>query len=177
MRLMHRPEAGVMVIVLAALGWFLWHQHAAAEKRRASEEAQVEKRRAEQEEMKQTRAAALATCTRWADKLDAQTTETGIYIRFQGEELPEADPWGKPLTVLYSQGGFMEMLTIRSAGPDGVYFTPDDLVVKRRAVNAKGIGIGIKRGAGDTTAGMLKGAFKGATDTVKDEVKHLGKKR
>ena len=83
--------------------------------------------------------------TRWAEKLDAQTTKTGIYIRHQGENLPEKDPWGKVLQVQYKQWGVAETVTVRSAGPDGTLFTSDDIVDERMAANFKGLGEGVKK--------------------------------
>src|SRR5262245_4749268 len=50
--------------------------------------------------------AALSLCTQWADRLDGQTTEAGVYVRWDGETLPDADPWGHSLRVAYSRGGW-----------------------------------------------------------------------
>src|SRR5947209_8370365 len=87
---------------------------------------------------------ARAQVSRWAEQLDGQTTDAGAYIRHPANQLPENDPWGTPLNVTYAQGGFAETLSVRSAGPDGVFFTQDDIVAQRSVVNLKGIGKGAK---------------------------------
>lgn len=107
----------------------------------------------------------------WADKLDKQTTETGVYVRWPKDELPEDDPWGRRLVVEYSQGGVAEHLTVRSAGPDGVARTPDDVAATRHAVNLKGIGEGVKANAEATAKNAAKGAVKGLVEGAKEAVK------
>ena len=102
------------------------------------DEARAEERR---------RADAQALCERWADQLHQQTTESGSYVRWEGETLPDADPWGNPLQVAYSQGGVAESVEVRSLGRDGVSHTADDVVAARRVVNFKEVGHGIKAGA------------------------------
>ncbi len=104
----------------------------------------------------------------WADKLDGQTAETGVYVRWPKDELPEDDPWGRPLRVEYSQGGVAEHLTVRSAGPDGVERTPDDVAATRHAVNLKGIGEGVKKNAEETSKNAAKGAVKGLLEGAKE---------
>src|SRR5437879_1478719 len=89
-------------------------------------------------------AEARAQVTRWAEQLHAQTTDTGVYLRHPGNQLPEDDPWGTPLSVAYTQGGFAETLSVRSAGPDRAWHTQDDVVEQRSVVNLKGIGKGAK---------------------------------
>ena len=107
----------------------------------------------------------------WADKLDRQTTPTGVYERWPNDTLPEADPWGRELAVEYSQGGVAEHVTVRSLGPDGVSRTPDDVVAVRHAVNLKGIGEGVKKNAEETTKNAAKGAVKGIVEGAKEAVK------
>ncbi|MBN1911335.1 MAG: hypothetical protein JW818_16450 [Pirellulales bacterium] len=126
------------------------------------------------------RAKVEAQVQRWADKLDAQTTETGVYIRPQKPELPEKDAWDQALIVEYSQGGVAEMLVVRSFGPDGVSHTEDDITARRTAVNLKGAGEGIKKNIGETaeeaTKGVMRGVVKGAKEGLKDVFKKKGKK-
>ena len=91
----------------------------------------------------QRAADARAQVSRWVEQLHGQTTETGVYVRHPGgNQLPENDPWGTPLNVTYAQGGFAETLTVRSAGPDRVFHTQDDIVAQRSVMNFKGIGNG-----------------------------------
>jgi hypothetical protein len=105
--------------------------------------------------------------TRWAEKLDAQTTKTGVYIRHQGKNLPEKDPRGNALQVQYKQGGVAETVTVRSAGPDGTLLTSDDIVDERMAANFKGLGEGIKKNVSDIASETMKGAVKGTVEGIK----------
>jgi hypothetical protein len=119
-------------------------------------------------------ATARSLCNLWADKLDGRTTAAGVYVQWESETLPDADPWGRPLQVAYSQGGVAEMVEVRSFGPDGVSHTPDDVVAGRTAVNLKGIGTGIKEGAEETARNAARGAVNGVADGIKDR---LGKSK
>jgi hypothetical protein len=133
--------------------------------------------RAEQEERerRQTLEQARAQCRQWADKLDQQTTETGVYVRWPGNVLPEKDPWGRDLLVDYAAGGVAETLTVRSLGPDGKSHTDDDLIEQRHSVNFKGVGLGIKKNAEETARnvgkGLVKGVVEGGREAVRGEKK------
>lgn len=116
------------------------------------------------------REAVSAACNRRADRLDRQTTDTGVYVRWAGDELPETDAWGRPLKVAYSQGGLAEAVEVRSLGPDGVSHTADDVVATRVSANLKGVGTGIQRGAEETSAGAGRGAVKGTVQGVKESL-------
>lgn len=122
--------------------------------------------RARLEEQRQATARSL--CNLWADKLDGRTTAAGVYVRWEDEALPDADPWGRPLRVAYSQGGVAETVEVRSLGPDGVSHTADDVVAVRTAVNFAGLGTGIKEGAEETARNAARGAVKGLVEGVKD---------
>jgi hypothetical protein len=113
---------------------------------------------------------ARAQCRQWADKLDKQTTETGIYVRWQGETLPDKDPWGNELRIDYSQGGVAESLTVRSFGPDGKSHTDDDIVEQRQSVNFKGVGTGIKKNAEETARHVGKGLVKGIIESGREAI-------
>lgn len=118
------------------------------------------------------RAKAESQVNRWADKLDSQTTNTGVYIRPEKNVLPEQDPWGASLVVDYSQGGAAEILVVRSFGPDGVSHTKDDITANRSTINLKGIGEGIKQNmsevAEETAKGTVRGLIRGAKEGVKE---------
>jgi hypothetical protein len=103
----------------------------------------------------------------WADQLDRDTTDAGVYRRWPRATLPETDPWGRELTVDYSQGGVAEMLVVRSAGPDGVARTADDVQATRSATNLKGIGAGIKSNAEETAKNAAKGTVNGLVEGAK----------
>lgn len=108
---------------------------------------------------------------RWAEKLDRQTTETGIYERHPGDQLPEDDPWGNALTVAYAQGGFAETVTVRSAGPDGALHTEDDVVALGTAVNLKGVGAGAKKNVEEFAQKGARGATKGIVEGIKESIR------
>jgi hypothetical protein len=130
-----------------------------------------EHHRAEDQRLK----AARALCDQWADQLDRQTTETGTYVRHDGETLPASDPWGNQLRVAYSMGGMAELVEVRSLGSDGKTHTEDDVIAVRHSLNMKGIGTGIKNGAEETSRNAARGAVKGIADGTKD-VLGFGKK-
>jgi len=114
---------------------------------------------------------AQAQVTRWAEQLHGQTTDAGVYVRHPGgNQLPENDPWGTPLNVTYAQGGFAETLTVRSAGPDRVFHTQDDIVAQRSVMNFKGIGKGAKDNVEEFTRNSARGLVKGAAEGIKETV-------
>lgn len=131
---------------------------------------------------------ARAQVERIAQKLDTQTTETGVYIR--NEDVNEKDPWNQAIKVTYSQGGVSEAVEVRSSGPDKTLHTSDDIIASRASMNFKGAGEGIKKnikevaseaakGAGEgmkenaqeVAAEAAKGVVKGTVDGVKESVK------
>jgi hypothetical protein len=107
-------------------------------------------------------------CNKWADKLDGETTDSGVYQRPADPYLPEKDPWGNALVVFYSRGGGMETLEVRSYGPDGKDYTPDDISSKRSSVNLAGIGSGVRDNIEETTEGGARGAVRGALDALNE---------
>ena len=77
---------------------------------------------------------------------------------------------GNRLRVDYSAGGVAEMVSVRSAGPDQVFHTDDDIAAERMAANFKGVGQGIKENAEETAANVAKGLIKGAVQGVKESL-------
>jgi hypothetical protein len=73
--------------------------------------------------------------------------------------------------VDYSQGGVAETVTVRSAGPDGKYYTKDDAVASGMTANFKGIGSGIRKNATETSSDIAKGLVKGTVEGVKESIK------
>ena len=114
---------------------------------------------------------AQAQVGRIAEELDKKTTLTGSYIRVEENAIKETDPWGTPLEVSYSQGGVAETLTVRSAGPDKMFHTDDDVVGSGMSANFKGVGNAIKNNAQETAANVAKGAVKGAVEGAKETIK------
>ena len=108
---------------------------------------------------------------RITEQLDARTTETGVYIRAEEGEIRERDSWGTPLQVTYSQGGMAETVSVRSAGPDREFHTPDDIVDQGMAVNLKGVGQGIKEHAEETAANTARGVVRGTVEGVRDSIR------
>src|SRR5438552_7129152 len=115
---------------------------------------------------------ARALVREWAETLDGQTDETGGFLRHQGATAN--DPWGRPLDISYSEGGFAETLTVRSAGPDGVSYTDDDIIEKRTKVTAHGIGRGIKKNTAEMAEKAGEGLSKGVIKGVKEELRKKG---
>lgn len=70
-----------------------------------------------------------ALVQKWADKL--QPSPGAKIVRHEG--LTEVDPWGKHVRLTYTEAQGMDKLNVRSAGPDGKFDTPDDLVRDRQA--------------------------------------------
>jgi hypothetical protein len=112
-----------------------------------------------------------AACERWAEKLATQTTPTGSFIRPESGELPENDPWGHPLVVVYREGGLAESLEVRSLGPEGVSHSSDDLVATRHSVTLKGMGTAVKEGIEETAENASRGLVRGAIDGVRKELR------
>ena len=108
---------------------------------------------------------------RMAADLDKMTTETGSYDRARQAGVQENDSWGTPIEIRYAQGGVVEEVTVRSAGPDKQFHTGDDLVAKGMSASLKGLGEGIKKNAEETSANVAKGLVKGTVAGVKDAVK------
>jgi hypothetical protein len=119
---------------------------------------------------KQRVADAHAQVTRWAEQLHAQTTEAGVYLRHPANQLPENDAWGTPLNVAYNQGGFAETLTVRSAGPDGVFYTQDDILAQRSVINLGGIGKGTKDSIEEFAQNGARGLTKGVAQGIKESI-------
>ena len=114
---------------------------------------------------------AQAQVSRVAADLDTQTTSTGVYKKVDPDKIQEKDPWGHPLKVDYAQGGFAETINVRSAGPDGVYHSHDDIVASGMSANLKGVGEGLKQNAQETSSNVAKGLVKGTVDGVKESIK------
>ena len=120
--------------------------------------------------------AASAQVKRWAEKLDSETSDTGVYQRPAGNELLERDPWGTPLRVRYAQGGVAEVVVVTSAGSDKSFGTPDDVERSGIALNFKGVGEGIRKNAGEVAHRSARGALHGAILGIKDGVKDAFRK-
>lgn len=118
---------------------------------------------------------ARAQVERIAQKLDTQTTKTGVYVR--NEDVNEKDPWNQAIKVTYSQGGVSEAVEVRSSGPDKTLHTSDDIIANRASMNFKGAGEGIKKNVKDVAAEAAKGVVKGTIDGVKEALPFKKKKK
>ena len=144
-----RVVVGLIAAVgLAYVAWSVWDRH-------------------EQERLREV---TRSRCRRWADELAAQTTESGVYVRWRGPDLPEVDAWGRGLKVHYRQGGLAESLTVRSPGPDGELYTDDDIVVTRTVVNFQGVGHGIKQNIEDVGERGARGVVRGIGQGIREQV-------
>lgn len=106
-----------------------------------------------------------------AEELDQNTTDTGVYVRIDEDEIKDIDPWGTRIKIAYAQGGVAETVTVRSAGPDREFHTPDDIQSVKFSANLKGIGTGIAKHAEQTANSTAKGVVKGIVSGVKESVK------
>ncbi|KKL09679.1 hypothetical protein LCGC14_2563440, partial [marine sediment metagenome] len=71
-----------------------------------------------------------------ADELSKLVDSSGAYIRVDG--LVSRDPWNNPLGVAYSRSvRGVEKLVVRSAGPDGLFSTDDDIATERWLLGGK----------------------------------------
>jgi hypothetical protein len=120
---------------------------------------------------------ARAQTARLAEQLDQKTTETGTYIRVKDGEIQENDPWGTRITVVYSQGGIAETISVRSAGPDREFHTDDDITANAVSANLKGVGAGIKEHAGEVAASAAEGVVRGTVKGIKESIKEALPKR
>ena len=64
-----------------------------------------------------------------------------------------------------------ETLTVRSAGPDRVFHSPDDITARGFSANLKGIGAGMSANVEQFAQKGARGAVKGAMEGVKDALK------
>lgn len=73
------------------------------------------------------RAATSETVTRLADEFAQETDADGRFVHQTEGSLPETDAWGRQLRLRYKPGLLSDRLEVRSAGPDGVWHTWDDV--------------------------------------------------
>lgn len=120
------------------------------------------------------RAATSATVVRVADELAKEIDSDGRFVRKPEGELPERDAWGSPLRLAYKPGlladPFSDRLEVRSAGPDGVWQTWDDVTASHKsrisnAALAREAAGGVLDAARDRLRG--KSNDKGKTDEKK----------
>lgn len=90
--------------------------------------------------LRNAKQAAQAQVDRWAELLEAQAATPGGERRRLPAELPEKDPWGRPLQVQHTRNGIAENLVVRSVGPDGIAHSSDDLTAQRGSLNLKATG-------------------------------------
>jgi|GEM_PF-5651970 len=154
-----------VVLGIALIAWFIkgYKEYSDEYNRKLEEKRKLEKL------IDLTR----AKTERWADKLDSTTTDTGVYIHWETDTLPEQDEWGNDLKVQYSQGGMAETIKVRSNGPDSISHTKDDIIATRISANLKGVGEGIKKNIEEVSEkgakGFVKGAIQGFRESRKKE--------
>ena len=94
-----------------------------------------------------------AQCRMIADRLDGQLLQNGLYDR---QPLNEVDGWGRQIHLEYSDPTAVEMLTVRSAGYDGIFGSRDDIVVQRQNLVASEVGEGIGEGLRGVIRGLME---------------------
>ncbi|MEZ6090041.1 MAG: hypothetical protein R3C05_18845 [Pirellulaceae bacterium] len=111
---------------------------------------------------------AQAQVRRIVAELDQRTTETGVYVRIKDDDIVEIDPWSTRIEITYSQGGIAETVSVRSAGPDRLFHSDDDVVAQASTTNLKGVGEGIKKNSEEVAKNVGKGLVKGVVSGVKE---------
>jgi hypothetical protein len=140
----------ILIVILVLVVWFLFSLDW-----RSSEE-------------KQAGAQTRRLVIEWADKLDQRLTAAGVYVHWETESLPDQDAWGTPLHVTYKDERVYEQVIVKSAGKDKIFGNNDDIVEKRKQINMKGIGEGIKK---IDTAGVAASVAKGVAIGIKEAIK------
>lgn len=74
--------------------------------------------------------------SKWTEKTQGSSVFGGFSEHVEG--LTDFDPWGQPIRVEYHQDGFNEVAVIKSAGPDGIFDTLDDIARSRKVLNIFG---------------------------------------
>lgn len=101
-----------------------------------------------------------------AERLDDDLSAWGGYAR-PGEgsqfDLAGVDPWEHRLKVTYIREGFAEFLTVRSAGPDGLFFNDDDISEQRETTAFGGVGSGLRKNAAALGAKAARGVGLGSS--------------
>lgn len=68
---------------------------------------------------------------KWTENLSKKGPQENGFVYHEG--ITEPDPWGNFLKIDYKKEGFKEVLTVSSAGPDGIHSTDDDVTRRRYA--------------------------------------------
>jgi hypothetical protein len=142
----HRVILAVALLVLGAIGFAVWlRERVAASALRAEAQARLDAKR-----------------RRVAD-LQIDRIAEAEFKALGGANEPitkENDPWGTPIRVEKSAGA-VAFVRVTSAGADGRFSTPDDLVAGRHAIDSRKAGEFVGREAGRFGAGFAKGLVRG----------------
>ena len=104
------------------------------------------------------RATTSENAARIADEVAKETDADGRFVRRQDGPLPETDVWGRPFRLAYKSGVLYDELEVRSAGPNGVWNTWDDVVVKHSSkISNKALARDAAGGLLDAAKGRLQG--------------------
>ncbi len=90
------------------------------------------------------------------------------------ETLPDLrnmkDPWGNPYIASVSKGDIHFILTIRSAGPDGLPQNDDDITILRYKRHGEySMNEEVEKGAASISRGLFKGAKEGLSKDPKEK--------
>ncbi len=108
-----------VILLLALLVWIALHQLSLS----SGKESPLKK------EARSLQVAAQATLRQIADRIEAFWASNGEYPSSLRQVLGYVprDPWGREIRYSPSDDGF----ELRSAGPDGVFASQDDIVLRR----------------------------------------------
>lgn len=97
-------------------------------------------------------AATTASANALADALAKDTDSDGRFVRKPDGDRPETDAWGRAFRLSYKPHTLSDELEVRSAGPDGIWDTRDDIkAVRESPVSTKAL-------ARDAAAGLFDAA-------------------
>ena len=68
------------------------------------------------------------------------------------------------LVIEYERKGNVELMTIRSLGPDGLPLTKDDIVYRHQIAQRGGVEKAVEKGAGSVGRGLVKGVIDGVRE-------------
>ncbi len=93
-------------------------------------------------------------------------------------KIEENDPWGRPITTKVTKGDMYYSLTVRSAGPDGLPYTDDDLITvrdKKHTAASKIVGGFFEESAKGKVKGTIEGVKEGISGPKPEKTKDKDK--
>jgi hypothetical protein len=87
--------------------------------------------------------------------------EVAKLLKSDSEYKPAMDPWGNVVDHKLEKSDNFDKATIRSAGPDGIKFTKDDIIVEKTDINKSRVaGEWVGEKSKEVVKGLFSGLFK-----------------